>query len=65
VIRLLSRLTELVVYDRGAEADPQTGAAPEPLLVLHWARGKITKSCALPLTPGWAKPILAAAMALV
>jgi hypothetical protein len=43
LIRLLSRLTELVVYDRGAEADPQTGAAPEPLLVLHWARGKITK----------------------
>jgi predicted ABC-type ATPase len=62
LIRLLPRLTELVVYDNSAEADPQTGAAPEPLLVLRWARGKITESCALPLTPGWAKPILAAAM---
>ena len=65
LIRLLPRLTELVVYDNSAEADPQSGAAPEPLLVLRWARGKITESCALPLTPGWAKPILAAAMATV
>ena len=65
LIRLLPRLTELVVYDNSAEADPRTGAAPEPLLVLRWARGKITGSCPLPLTPGWAKPILAAAMALV
>jgi predicted ABC-type ATPase len=63
LIRLLPRLTELVVYDNSAEADPHTGATPEPLLVLRWARGKITESCALPLTPGWAKPILAAAMA--
>ena len=37
-------------------------ATLEPLLVLRWARGKIAESCALPLTPGWAKPILAAAM---
>ena len=62
LIRLLPRLTELVVYNNSAEADPQTGVAPEPLLVLRWARGKITESCTLPLTPGWAKPILAAAM---
>jgi predicted ABC-type ATPase len=65
LIRLLPRLTELVVYDNSAEADPQTGATPEPLLVLRWARGKIIESCALPLTPAWAKPILAAAMGLV
>jgi hypothetical protein len=50
------------VYDNSAEADPRSGAGPEPQLVLRWARGKITKSCALPVTPGWAKPILAAAM---
>lgn len=62
LIRLLPRLTELVVYDNSAEADPRSGATPEPLLVLRWARGKITESCALPLTPGWAKPIRAAAM---
>ena len=65
LIRLLPRLTELVVYDNSAEADPGSGAAPEPLLVLRWARGRITEACALPLTPGWAKPVLAAAMALV
>jgi predicted ABC-type ATPase len=62
LIRLLPRLTELVVYDNSAEADPRSGTAPEPLLVLRWARGKIAESCALPLTPAWAKPILAAAM---
>jgi predicted ABC-type ATPase len=65
LIRLLPRLTELVVYDNSAEADPWSGAAPEPLLVLRWARGKITEACALRLTPGWAKPILAAAMGTV
>jgi predicted ABC-type ATPase len=65
LIRLLPRLTELVVYDNSAEADPRTGAVPEPLLVVRRVRGKITASCPLPLTPGWAKPILAAAMALV
>ena len=50
------------MYDNSAEADPETGAAPEPQLVLRWARGKIIESCALPVAPGWAKPILAAAM---
>jgi predicted ABC-type ATPase len=65
LIRLLPRLTELVVYDNSAEADPWSGAAPEPFLVLRWARGKITESCPLPLTPRWAKPILAAAMGAV
>ena len=39
---LLGELDGLVVAGHPG-ADPQTGAAPEPLLVLHWARGKITK----------------------
>jgi predicted ABC-type ATPase len=62
LIRLLPKLTELRVYDNSAEADPDAGIAPEPLLLLHMLRGKIVRSCALTQTPEWAKPILAAAI---
>ena len=61
LIRLLPKLTELRVYDNSAEADPDAGIAPEPLLLLHMLRGKIVRSCALTQTPEWAKPILLAA----
>jgi predicted ABC-type ATPase len=63
LIRLLPRLTELRVYDNSEEADPHTGAAPEPTLVLHVVRGKVAGTCELTLTPAWAKPIVAAAIA--
>ncbi|HEV8584829.1 MAG TPA: AAA family ATPase [Methylomirabilota bacterium] len=63
LIRLLPRLTELRVYDNSKDADPHTGAAPEPLLILHVVGGKISVSCDLARTPGWAKPIVAAAVA--
>jgi predicted ABC-type ATPase len=63
LIRLLPRLTELRVYDNSKDADPHTGVAPEPLLILLVVGGKITASCDLALTPGWAKPIVAAAIA--
>lgn len=62
LIQLLPILTELRVYDNSEESDPKTGAAPEPKLILHWARGKVVSFCDLPLTPEWAKPILAAAL---
>ena len=62
LIQLLPILTELRVYDNSEETDPKTGAAPEPKLILHWARGKVVSFCDLPLTPEWAKPILAAAL---
>jgi predicted ABC-type ATPase len=62
LIRLLPRLTELRVYDNSAEADPGTGAAPRPKLVLHVRRGRIANPRDLPGTPEWAKPIAAAAM---
>lgn len=62
LIRLLPKLTELRVYDNSEEADPAAGAAPEPKLVLHAARGKIMDSCDLRRAPAWAKPILAAAL---
>jgi predicted ABC-type ATPase len=63
LIRLMPRLTELRVYDNSEEADPHTGAAPEPTLVLHVVRGNVVGTCELTLTPEWAKPIVAAAIA--
>jgi predicted ABC-type ATPase len=62
LIRLLPRLTELLVYDNSKEADPHVGERPEPKLLLHMASGKIIGSCDLQLIPDWAKPILAAAL---
>ncbi len=50
------------MYDNSTEADPHTGVAPVPLLVLRMVRGKIAESCDLRLTPEWAKPIVAAAL---
>jgi predicted ABC-type ATPase len=62
LIRLMPRLTELLVYDNSVEADPDAGEHPEPKLLLHTAAGKIAGSCALQSVPQWAKPILAAAL---
>ena len=62
LIALLPRLSELRVYDNSAEADPAAGIAPEPRLLLHTRAGRIVTSCALPATPPWAKPIMAAAL---
>jgi predicted ABC-type ATPase len=62
LIRLLPRLTELLVYDNSNEADPDAGERPEPKLLLHMASGRMIGSCDLRLVPGWAKPILAAAL---
>jgi predicted ABC-type ATPase len=62
LIRLLSRLTEVLVYDNSTDADPHTGIAPEPTLILHSIQGKIKNSCDPSLVPDWAKPIWMAAM---
>jgi predicted ABC-type ATPase len=62
LIRLLPRLTELLVYDNSGEANPDAGKRPEPQLLLHMASGKIVGSCDLRLIPEWAKPIAAAAL---
>ena len=64
LIHLLPKLTELLLYDNSAEADPKTGVAPTPLLILHVDRGKILTCCDATLVPGWAKPIVAAALHL-
>ena len=62
LIRLLPRLTELRLHDNSADADPSTGAAPEPRLLLHMLGGKIVRSGPLAQTPDWARPIVAAAL---
>ena len=62
LIRLMPRLTELLVYDNSEEADPDAGGRPEPKLLLQMASGKIVNSCDLQLIPEWAKPIVAAAL---
>jgi predicted ABC-type ATPase len=64
LIRLLPRLTELVVYDNSEDADPRTGTAPAPRLVLRLVRGRVRETCELIRVPEWAKSILAAALRL-
>ena len=63
-VDLLPHLAALRVYDNSADADPASGNAPEPVLVLHMERGKILNAADLPNTPDWAKPIVAAALKL-
>ena len=62
--RLVTRRPELRVYDNSAEGDPGAGVAPQPLLLLHLVRGKIVGPSDLSATPGWARPIVAAALKL-
>jgi predicted ABC-type ATPase len=64
LIRFLPRLTELLVYDNSEEADPRTGTAPKPRLILGMVRGKVRETCELIRVPEWAKSILAAALKL-
>lgn len=64
LIHLLPRLAALRVYDNSVDADPATGRAPKPVLVLHMERGKIAGPADLSQTPDWAKPIVAAALKL-
>ncbi|HKW39182.1 MAG TPA: hypothetical protein VJO54_15390, partial [Burkholderiales bacterium] len=62
LVHLLPKLASLRVYDNSAEADPAKGRPPEPRLVLHLEKGKIRNPDDLARTPGWAKPVVAAAL---
>jgi predicted ABC-type ATPase len=64
LIQLLPKLTELRVYDNSEDADPSTGVAPEPKLILHLDHGRIVEVCDLRKAPEWTKAILAAAIKL-
>jgi predicted ABC-type ATPase len=62
LVTLLPVLAELWVYDNSATADPATGQAPQPVLVLHLQGGAVVGPSDLTATPAWAKPIVAAAL---
>jgi predicted ABC-type ATPase len=62
LIRLLPKLAELRVYDNSEEADPDAGKEPALRLLLHLRNRRIAAPSNLGSTPGWAKPIVAAAM---
>ena len=64
LIHLLPALASLRVYDNSADADPAQGLAPQPSLVLHTLARRIVAPDDLSRTPRWAKPIVAAAIAL-
>ena len=64
LIKLLPHLTELRMYDNSFEADPSTGAAPQPKLILHVKNGKIESAWDSTIIPAWTRPILAAALTL-
>jgi predicted ABC-type ATPase len=54
LIRLMSRLTELKVFDNSAEGDPDAGVAPAPRLLLLWRTGKVMAPADFVDTPAWA-----------
>jgi predicted ABC-type ATPase len=64
LIRLLPSVSELWLYDNSADGDPHAGRAPRPVLLMHYAGGRIAEHIALVEMPGWAKPIVAAAVAM-
>ena len=62
LIRLLPRLTKLLVFDNSVERNPNIGMCPQPKLILEMEVGHVAKICELPCAPEWAKPILATAL---
>jgi predicted ABC-type ATPase len=62
LMRLMPKLTEVRVYDNSLEADPHTGATPEPRLIVHLDHGRIAGGCELAATPEWAKPVVLTAL---
>jgi predicted ABC-type ATPase len=64
LIQLLPCLAALRLFDNSAEGDPAAGIAPQPQLLLHTLHGRLVGPADLTGTPEWAKPIVAAALAL-
>jgi predicted ABC-type ATPase len=62
LVKLLPVLTGLRVYDNSVAAEPASGQAPQPVLVLQMDRGRIAGPSDLTSTPPWAKPVVAAAL---
>ncbi len=64
LIRLMPKLNQLVVYDNSAHVHAGASATTGPRLVLRCHRGAVVGPADLATTPAWAKPIVAAAMAI-
>ena len=68
LVRLLPSLTDLVIYDNSAEADPATGHVTMPRLLVRYNGRRIVAPqnlrTLLQATPSWAKPIAVAAIKL-
>lgn len=62
LIRLLPHLAEVRLFDNSVERDPTAGEEPEPLLILHTKSGSLLPACPISEVPGWAKPIVQAAL---
>jgi len=58
LVRLLPKLSQLLVYDNSADASTKAG----PRLLLRMRDGVIVAPSDLSHAPGWAKPIVAAAI---
>jgi len=59
---LMPKLASLRVYDNSIEADPASGKAPRPRLLLHLEDGRIVAPADLRATPDWAKALVAKAI---
>ena len=64
LIRLLTDVASLRVFDNSFDADPAAGKTPAPQLVLHLEKDVLKNPTDLAKTPEWAKPIVAAALKL-
>jgi len=64
LVWLMPKLASLRVYDNSFEADPARGRQPRPKLVLHLEDRRIVAPSSLQATPGWAKPLVAQAIAI-
>lgn len=62
LIRLLPRLSELIVYDNSTPVRADARASVEPRLLLRTRDGAIIAPSDLSRTPAWAKPVVAAAI---
>lgn len=60
--RLIPKVAAVKVYDNTYEADIDGSERPRPKLVLELVAGRIRNRDGLADTPGWAKPIVAAAL---
>ena len=64
LVALMPKLARLYLYDNSAEADPRSGKAPRPRLLLKMERGRIAAPVDVASTPSWAKPIVMRALQL-